>query len=76
MVLPYNEQVIRYPVKTGLNLDNKIERRVTPRTTDAMLDMCFSNQTAEGWRDWAVLGYCLSMPGTASSVGIDRPRRS
>jgi RimJ/RimL family protein N-acetyltransferase len=52
MVLSHNEPVIRYLFKTGLNLDKKIERHVKSRTSDAMLDMCFFSQTAEGWHAW------------------------
>lgn len=52
MVLSHNEPVIRYLVKTGLNLDKKIERHIKSRVSDVMLDMCFFSQTAEGWRAW------------------------
>ena len=52
MVLSHNEPVIRYLEKTGLNLDKTIARHIKSRTGDAMLDMCFFSQTAEGWHAW------------------------
>jgi len=52
MVLSHNEPVIRYLFKTGLHLDKKIEQHIKSRTSDAMLDMCYFSQTAEGWHAW------------------------
>lgn len=51
-VLSHNEPVIRYLEKTGLQFDKKIERHVKSRISDAMYDLCFFSQTAEGWRAW------------------------
>lgn len=51
-VLSHNEPVIRYLEKTGLQLDKKVERHVKSRMSDAMFDLCFFSQTAEGWRAW------------------------
>lgn len=51
-VLSHNVPVLRYLEKTGLQLDKKIERHVKSRMSDAMFDLCFFSQTAEGWRAW------------------------
>lgn len=51
-VLSHNEPVIRYLEKTGLHLDKKVERHVKSRISDAMFDLYFFSQTAEGWRAW------------------------
>jgi len=51
-VLSHNEPVIRYLQKTGLQLDKKIERHVKSRISDAMYDLCYFSQTADGWRAW------------------------
>jgi RimJ/RimL family protein N-acetyltransferase len=52
IVLSHNEPVIRYLLKTGLNLDKKIDRHVKSRTDDTMLDLCYYSQTADAWRAW------------------------
>ena len=50
--LSHNQPIIHYLLRTGWNLDKKIERHVKSNIDGTMLDLCFFSQSREAWRAW------------------------
>jgi RimJ/RimL family protein N-acetyltransferase len=50
--LGHNQPIIHYLLKSGWNLDKKIEQHVKSNIDDTMLDLCFFSLTRDAWRAW------------------------
>jgi RimJ/RimL family protein N-acetyltransferase len=66
--LSHNQPIIHYLLKSGWNLDKKIERHVKSNADGTMLDLCFFSLTREAWRAWKT----ANLPGKDATPKADR----
>ncbi len=67
--LSHNYPVINYLLKTGVNLDKTIEKRVKSRADGSMLDMHYFSLSAESWRAWKATKLALAAASLRMRAG-------